>query len=230
LQHYKVKPSTTTNSNTFKYRGDLQVTDDTSTVRLDDCQYTAGILSSGTVYGKRIKATTGAGAGKIAVSNADGTLTWTDAESIRVGSATYALNGGGSGSGGVTISTFTFQISSGGDVFVASSTFIPIMGSRYVVAHSTIHVTGVEFYNLNTSTVGATTYSIAWSSSTGNERTWAYLNADPISVNADNQYSGIQALDVRIPPHSVLALHVNSIPTSGQLPADFGCTISFIRE
>jgi hypothetical protein len=134
--------------------------------------------------------------------------------------------------GGVTVSTETIVLHSGGDVFVASGTFAANIGMTHPVTYSTITITGVRCYTLITSSVAATTFNVARSTDTGATATYSYLFNTAISVAANAKYSAWSVPDQNAtysPPYA-LALHTIGIPASGTLPAEYGCEIKYWRR
>lgn len=133
---------------------------------------------------------------------------------------------------GVTTSTETITLHSGGDVFVASGTFSANIGMTHPVTYSTITITGVRCYTLITSSVAATTFNIARSTDTGATATYSYLFNSPISVAANTKYSAWAVPDQNAtynPPYG-LALHTIGVPASGALPNEYGCEIKYWRR
>jgi nitrite reductase/ring-hydroxylating ferredoxin subunit len=158
------------------------------------------------------------------VTGFTGNLTATDNTVQKLADAFDAYSGGS----GVAVSTYCPNIIHiGGDVFVASGTFCPIYGATYRVQTSTWEITGVEFYNLTTSSWSYTTYNLAYSSASGSATTWEYVVSYNVEVTTVTKSSGMIAVSKNIPPGSFLALHVTRIPPSGTLPTEFGVCVRY---
>lgn len=83
------------------------------------------------------------------------------------------------GSGGV--SSFTWTLASGGDVYLATNSLIPIPGAYGVVGKSTINVTSVQPFTLIPSTRGWSSFNIARSTQMtrlNQGATWQYTIVD----------------------------------------------------
>jgi len=137
-------------------------------------------------------------------------------------------------SGGVLVSTFTLNLISGGDVFVASGTFLPNMGSEYMVTQATWNITGVRCFTNYVSTVGPTSFNIAYSTDTGATTTYSYLYTSSITVQQNSKFSAWAGIPdnggtITIWP-TVLSLHTFAIPGSGTLPQEYGCVIKYWRR
>jgi hypothetical protein len=145
--------------------------------------------------------------------------------------STTGFGGGSSGGSGVTVATFTLNMSVGGDVYLASMTFCPVIGSIYYVSNSTMYITAIEFYQAIVSTINTVTFNLAYSSSTNGTVTWDYVNTTDISITANNQNSGQivpNKQNVLYPTYKI-ALHCRSIPASGTLPSQWGIVIRYWR-
>lgn len=139
----------------------------------------------------------------------------------------------GISAGGVSRSTETFRLSTDGDVFLASTTFAPILGVFRAVDYSTLTITGVRCYTIAASTVSPTSFNIARSTDTGATQGWSYLFTSSVTVNQNEQFSAWVTpdanADVSILP-AKFALHVLGIPSKGTLPSGYGCIVRYWRE
>jgi hypothetical protein len=135
---------------------------------------------------------------------------------------------------GVTASTFTLVLHSGGDVFVSSGSFAPNLGMTHVFDYSTVTVTGVKCYTLYTSTTNSTYFNIARSSDTGNFSGWDYMFSNRIEVSTNAKYTTDWVVPTGTALFSALptavSLHVTGVPTTGTLPQEYGCVIRYWRR
>jgi hypothetical protein len=132
---------------------------------------------------------------------------------------------------GVTVSTETIVLHSGGDVFVASGTFAANIGMTHPVTYSTITITGVRCYALVSSAIGAVTFNIARSTDTGATLGYSYLFDTAISVAANAKYSAwsVPVRNSTYAPPYALSLHTVSVPASG-VQQEYGCEIKYWKR
>lgn len=139
--------------------------------------------------------------------------------------------GDGSSLTGVSVvSTYTYTLGSGGDVFVASGTYLPIMGCFKVIEQSPWTITGLKAFCLNTSTVSATSFNIRYSTTTDGTGTSTTLSDTSISVSSGSCYSNWVDLSSTTVVPSMLWLETNDIPASGTLPSNYGVTIRYTLQ
>jgi len=166
---------------------------------------------------------------KFSTANADVTGTPSETTYLR-GDGSWSTPAGGAG-GGVTISTFTFDLSGGGgDVYIASNTYTSVIGARRLVQGTSWYITGMMAYCTYTSSVAATTFNVAYSTSTDQFTPWTYISGSNISVAANAKNSGWTDVFKQVNPGESIALHVCTVPTSGLLPAEFGVIVRYWRR
>lgn len=133
---------------------------------------------------------------------------------------------------GVGFTTFYFQLSGGGDVWVASNAFIPISGC-FIKTPTTWTITGVKFFAVYHSTTASSWYNIAHSTDVGDSCTtvWDYIFDADVEVSTSTKQSAWQTPDtINIFAYQYLALHITAIPSAGDLPAEFGATVRYWRD
>ena len=152
-----------------------------------------------------------------------------------------ALTGISAGGGGVSVSTFTLDLHSGGDVFIASGSIIANIGMSYINTDSTMNITGIQCYTEFSSSVSATSFNIMVSTDVGGSTgVGSYLLASS-SITVQNNatyrsmYSPWTSPDatpyftaVSVP--SIISLQTVQVPTKGTLPSEYGCIIKYWRK
>ena len=143
------------------------------------------------------------------------------------GTVTVLVSTGTGAAGGVNgISTFTWVLKAGGDVYLATNSFIPIPGSVGVVGKSTINVFEVQPFTLYGSSVGWTSFNVAICTQTlGFATTWYYgiLNS---TVGVNTKFGVWTSTVTSWYPNWSFALHTTSVTTApGASAAEYGMKI-----
>lgn len=135
------------------------------------------------------------------------------------------------GGGGTSITTFTYTLSSGGDVALSSIGFISIPGAFTTVGKSTWNVREVQAFNLVRSTAGSSQYQIALSTVTAGNQVFRYITPT-VEVSTNNYYSVWTSTAFRLQADESISLHVtfSSAPTGAALAAEYGMKLKFWRE
>ena len=134
--------------------------------------------------------------------------------------------------GGSGFTTYYMTLSGGGDVYTATNTFAPISGAIWHVP-STITVTGLSAYVVYTSSVDKCDFNLAYSTCTDDTTIWSYLRTDDISIPVNTKSpTATWTTDVSSTAYTgqMFAVHITSIPGSGNLPAEYGIKIKYWRE
>ena len=221
---------------------------------------TGGNISSNTITGKNILADTvvqlgsATFSGTVRVSSLNSVGTIASTSGFTVGASTVNGNfvatklfGDGSGLTGLTggdpsvISTFTFTLGSGGDIYTSTSSFIAIPGVFWSVYRDTVVFIDVQPFVLNNSTIGDTVMSVMRSTATGNSNTnvsissVAWGNFQPIdassyTVKNGQKYGATVATSAVVNASETLALWVVSSPSSGTIPSEYGVNIRYYKR
>jgi hypothetical protein len=156
----------------------------------------------------------------------------------------YHGDGSGlTGVGGVTVSTFTIDLHSGGDVFIASGTFAPSLGMVYVADYATMTITGVKCYVVFPGTTAfITAFNIATTTDTiagtpTRALSWHYLMDANVVVSTTTMYTDWLTPNstyrsvTQLP--TAFSLHTTDVPTgtaTGTMPAEYGCILRYWRR
>jgi hypothetical protein len=183
----------------------------------------------------------GGGSGQFMVSPSTGVISGQLADSVKLSTANISATGSSgylnrdgtwstpSSGGGVTISTFTYNLSSGGDVYIASGSFVPIVGCHKVVDVSTWTITGLRAYCLWTSTTGATGFMVGYSTTTDTTGVFSNLTQE-LTVPTNSKYSSWVTISSQAVTPSTLFLQTTNVPTSGTLPGSYGVEIRYWKD
>lgn len=131
------------------------------------------------------------------------------------------------GGGGVTNSTFPYTMGSGGDVFRATNTFVPVPGASYFASVATETTYSFQAFTLAPSTVGSTFFKVAKASASndaGISTSWTYVSPH-MEVATGTVWSQVYSSAVRLNPGESFALHVTSYAVTGRTAAEFGLKI-----
>jgi len=155
----------------------------------------------------------------------------------------YGDGSGLTGTGGVTVSTFTIDLHSGGDVFIASGTFAPSLGMVYVADYATMTITGVKCYVVFPGTTAfITAFNIATTTDTiagtpTRALSWHYLMDANVVVSTTTMYTDWLTPNstyrsvTQLP--TAFSLHTTDVPTgtaTGTMPAEYGCILRYWRR
>jgi len=125
------------------------------------------------------------------------------------GVLSWATAGGG---GGVNTSTFTRQISIGGDVFLSTNPFVAIPGAKWGVGKTTHNVTQVRLNMVQASTQGAISARIA--ESTGGFKPQFQYITGVMVVSTNTSYGVWTSTAFQMQPDKDYAVHITSIVTT----------------
>ena len=141
--------------------------------------------------------------------------------------------------GGVTTSTFTINLHSGGDVYIASGSISANMGMAYVFDYATATITGVRCYTLVASSVATTSFNIMVSTDIGGSTgVGNYLFTSSVTVSTNltyrSMYSPWTVPDTTFGSQGVVPMAISlqtiAVPASGTLPSEYGCVIKYWRR
>lgn len=118
----------------------------------------------------------------------------------------------------VLYTTFTYHFVSGGDVFLATNTFIPISGMFDSVDKSTFGVFEIQAFTIFPSTIGSTMFRLAKTTST-NVGTPFTLLSSTAEVTANNKYSNWVSTSFYLYPNDVFSVHITSVQSGPGLQA-----------
>lgn len=149
-----------------------------------------------------------------------------DGVDCTVSGGTLTVNvstGVGTGTGASVISTFTWVIKAGGDVYLSTNSFIPIPGAYGVVGKSTINVIEVQPFTLYASSVGWTSFNVAICTQTlGFATTW-YYGIKNSTVGVNSKYGVWVSTAFRLYKDWAFSLHTTSVTTApGAVAAEYG--------
>jgi len=136
------------------------------------------------------------------------------------GAGTPGATGATGPAGASGISTFTWTLGSGGDVFMANTTRIPISGVFGAVSRSTINIIGAEAFLGHVSTNQATMFQLGISSPNAVGDSFVY-RMPKIVVSTGQSFSGYVSTGFPLFPDEIYALHITTIPITPPLPSEY---------
>lgn len=149
--------------------------------------------------------------------------------SINGGTAAIVIAGGGGGSAS-GVSTFTWTGSIDGDVGIGSNTFSGT-GAWTEIGRSTWNVIEVQVCNIRSSTVGTTTYNVAYSTMIDgtDKSTWTFIATLTIpSFGTESNW--VVPTTTVLNFRTAIALHVTAIPASGLMPVGEELKVRYWRN
>lgn len=129
------------------------------------------------------------------------------------------FSGGAGGSNKTTIA-----LTSGGDVYIGSQTFVAVDGAVWTSDRATFYITSIIPFAVNASSVADTVYSVRITTEVGTTNVASsYLHSSSFTVPVNQRFGTAVVPDNIgvIPPRSQIALWTTVVPTSGTLPGGY---------
>lgn len=129
------------------------------------------------------------------------------------------FSGGSGGSGKITLA-----LASGGDVYIASQTFVAVDGAVWTSFTGTFYIQSIVPFTINASSTADTIFSVRITTEIGTTNiVSSYLHSSSFTVPVNQRFGTAVTPDniTVVNPQSQIALWTTSVPSSGTLPGGY---------